>query len=369
MKYRLLVFRLLLSLLFLLTSFVSQRLAWAQETTDTLKLSIGAAPPLISDPHIKYHGDRKNFVYDGYSVAGALLRSALSTFILPNNSQMNRLWLPPQSQYQKEVRETFRIQYPWLFEYRYRTQGIPRYVAINKWTKPVRISFGLPNDMEPLPLSKGINRKEEFIQFTTSRYDSFPADLWAKVENEVASLIPALQDMTGLSISFVPYEKEKAPDFSELRIVLVHGSKSWHTPFKHGEVASPSNSFVMALYRGFQQTAVTFTPDMPYQVEGYIFPNAKNEIGMAICFISDEHEESLVKALVRECMVRSMGLPANSAGFGITGPWNNPKSKLELRLKNSQITIWEKYLLKLLYHPAVKPGMDANEVWQVLLGE
>jgi len=55
----------------------------------------------------------------------------------------------------------FKGSYPWFYEYVFRDQGTPPYGVINKWTKPIHISMGFPNDLRPL--DEVVTKKETIV--------------------------------------------------------------------------------------------------------------------------------------------------------------------------------------------------------------
>lgn len=325
----------------------------------------------------------------------------------------------------------FYKKYPWLAEYLYRQKGVPDYAVINKWIKPIRISFGYPNNLKlyalpdvPAALLKSYKNYQRFPvpplgAFLTDR--NVEAESWhiqfyrespgaAKIirstyeaaEKEVMRHTGLLSDLAKLPVTYVTQEKDDKESPAEIRIILVKSSQSetcgkdnWKTMFKHRVPPDSFNrDFVrvctsvegdpLAIYThsfrdDFEQyltTRVVFTAGSEHQVDGYLLPAADNSIGMAFCFINAFHPPEIVQALVRECLVRAMGLPESSDtrsphyNHGITSLWNDPLTKSQRENRSlykapPEITELDQHLLRTLYHPAIKPGMTALELRQL----
>jgi len=79
----------------------------------------------------------------------------------------------------------------------------------------------------------------------------------------------------------------------------------------------------------------------------------------------------LIRSLIRECMVRSMGLTQNIKGTpvnSILSYWNNPqlfglKKGPDLPRPLDEV---DSFLLGMLYDPALKPGMTPLETFNLL---
>jgi len=105
--------------------------------------------------------------------------------------------------------------------------------------------------------------------------------------------------------------------------------------------------------------------------------------GLSLCFIWQGHPPEMLKALVRECLLRSMGLPDATAleSNGYLDLWNDPQ-KYPRRQKNpkidtisvgeyvipKQLSEYDRYFLSLLYNPVLNPGMSPLDVYYALMG-
>ena len=229
------------------------------------------------------------------------------------------------------------------------------------------------------------------------RYAQTPdSKVVAMVEGEVRSMAPVLSEMTGLAISFMDSGQETAAQIANMRIIVTtHDGFTVKTPFfKKGrsqtmrsgsrQQGKKGHDFRDHLEHYSLPTAVHFTPYSEKQVDGYFLPNADNTIGMSFCFIWQGHPPEMLKALVRECMLRSMGLPDAAAleSKGYLDLWNDPQ-KYPHRQKHPQVEMltvgeytipkhlseYDRYFLRLLYNPALKPGMGPIEVYRELMGQ
>lgn len=322
----------------------------------------------------------------------------------------------------------FKPKYPWLYEYLYRDEGVPRYAAVNKWEKPIKISFGFPNDLQPVIPEKAPDT-EQTHTVPASRYQQQKAaDLYESTvfdarhnditihetiaekikqaqnvsEQEVTRHVKNLSELTGLDVTYLPHTEETPDNMANVRIVFVDNMKdgcggNWKTPFKRRVIpdsslkgtswrCSPSpvsrfeytkyilNMRFRADFEQYLSTAVLFTPEAERQVDGYLLPNADNSIGMSFCFITIDHSPEMIKGLVRECLVRSLGLtqaPYDN-GTALLGYWNNPDQLITKRARNNipkeppEITEMDRFLIKTLYNPQINPGMTVPDLARLL---
>lgn len=380
-------------------------------------MSKAAAKPMIPDK-VTLDGVE----YTRYEIVTTFLKSAISADISVGQGLFDNALVPPlmssdETDDALATPEGYRVQYPWLYEYLYREKGMSRYVAINKWdsTKPLRIALGFPNDLKPydwlrLPIapSEGLavfNANQEtmglpkvfavesaFVEQSLAAPDERAVQI---AEKEIASFSVELSGLTGLDISYVPKTDEGSAKEGALRIVLLPQMYRPNNIFKNGVFSiKTSYSFsvpgkkIRHFIGGVQNflflTAVRFTPYSEKQVDGYFLPNADNTIGMSICYIWQGHAPEMLRALVRECMLRSMGLPDATAAQsrGYLDLWNDPQDfprrfkepaietiKLDEYEIPKGLSEYDRYFLGLLYNPAIKPGMSAIDVYHALTGK
>lgn len=58
-----------------------------------------------------------------------------------------------------------KTSYPWLYPHLVPENGVPKPLAVNKWTQPIVISFGMPNDLKPFQqISENRMRPYQFTE-------------------------------------------------------------------------------------------------------------------------------------------------------------------------------------------------------------
>lgn len=318
--------------------------------------------------------------------------------------------------------EYFKKTYPWLHEYLYRELGTPRVNVINKWTKPVRISIGYPNGLKPYNwqennglscsdgacVLKGVYITEPSVEeqwvnnynnpeFPQNRYrdNQFVQNIIAP---EIEKNIPLLKRATGLDLKYVPAYQDNADDVAEIRIIIANSDNNrhpWITPFKDGrmlmhdpdvkgdmgnvderKIVGRDYIYLREQVESALSTAVYFTPYSYQQVDGYILPNADNSIGMAFCYLNENLKEDVIKKLIQECLVRSLGL-TSAYGFdkGVLSLWNDSffQPKHLRQYHDSQavtgISDFDLEMLSILYRKDIQPGMSVYDVHHLLNNE
>lgn len=307
----------------------------------------------------------------------------------------------------------YKDRYPWLYEYVYREKGMPAYWGLNKWAKPITISLGFPFGLKPAagtPDDNAIIFEETVVE---------PTDEARKIaEEEIKAAMPFLSENTGLNISYLPPEKETEENIASLRIVFSKPDQhEWESKYRRGE----GDPFSMTLVRmerlpkptrfrkdieqRYLHTAIHFTPKQKHHVGGFYLPEADNSIGMAFCFVVQDHPPAMLKSMIRECLVRAMGLPESVTNWHNTllGPWNevdkdnrifaqpfsedyppyDPLAEFHKALEVEQpkfvrdprkdavkppvaYSDFEKTMLRALYHPSVRRGMSRQDLMRLL---
>jgi len=291
-----------------------------------------------------------------------------------------RTYIPPLFALRKDrddpmtFKEGYKIQYPWLYEFLYRDKGLPTFLSLKKWTHPPRVSTGFPNDLKPFKTYIGPDGKEIESGFFPNGADDIPNEIIDEIKSGAAFISHA----TGMEVSYIPHEEETTDNYAEMRIVFTNFVSNWDTPFKWGkEGVVVITSGGGQDHRNFRQRTeeylypVYYTPYSQTQVDGYLLPHADDSIGMSFCFIWQGHALDMIRSLIRECMVRSMGLTQNIKGTpvnSILSYWNNPqlfglKKGPDLPRPLDEV---DSFLLGMLYDPALKPGMTPLETFNLL---
>lgn len=264
-----------------------------------------------------------------------------------------------------------------FFKYAMWNDKLPKHGVINKWElDKIKIGF-------QFPLAK---KTYDLREITDHRIDEIKA--------AAQKAIPEIEKYTGL--------KFEVTDGLDAQILILPAAYNRiRNYFKYSRTRHHHDSTIFA-YESIIFGKVEFTPKSLSQVDGYLIANDDNSIGMAICRIFPYSEEKMLERLVQECLVRSTGLPGMAKNFNktILGNWNRAhdafslrdtvkrtsedKVKLSPKYENvsvekenfpdhypSELTNWDDVpdgitdydaaMMKLLYCPVIKSGMDVNE--------
>lgn len=303
--------------------------------------------------------------------------------------------------------------YPWLYPHLVPERGLPKPLAVNKWVQPIKIAFGMPNDLEPFEETNKEGKKPPSISgkkgilldrtregkwnglyyelndpiADMSGYGGFPI-----VESEIKDFSAIVSPVIGLSVSYLSPNEETKENYGNIRINLFkddvlaankingvdHGGL-----FKRESRPRPKfNTVVTGVgappWYDFQQiepilnTRISFN-NFGRHVEGYFLSNEKNEIQMAVCYIWEGHQPEILRGLIRECLLRSMGLPGlANRGFeqvSLLRDWNGTKLKptySDYLQKPFVLSEIDRKFLQLLYSPDIQAGMDYLTVRKLL---
>lgn len=271
--------------------------------------------------------------------------------------------------------------YSWLYRSIYRPDGIPNPMGIVKRQSPVVVTTGFP-------VSVSRRHHAPVIQWPDADRNLVVESI---VRDVVQDLSPQITDMTGLPVRYIERDASGSDD-ANLRIVYVSDIDSWDTLYKKNNANTVRDRRDLSVpYRpdieDLIDTKIKFTPGDNNRVDGYIIANQKNVIEMSYCYVWEGHREIMLRALVTECMLRSLGAVYkmdDSRSF--LGSWNVPynddaletdaplakwskfsalgsEKKEELVQANTkadaipgELSVWDRLVIRFLYHPAVKPG-------------
>lgn len=348
----------------------------------------------------KRHVDSK--IYDPELIVDDFLNAALSKHVM--SSSYGPLYFPSIEQTEKKEKLKVSLQnpkdvekyYPWLSPLLY-PKGLPRYGAISKWVSPVRISFGLPNDLKPynLPVYKGKLLSEYddwlYIRDEAAALPNFYSALFKDpydplssgvlesrtiAESEVRKILPELTRLTGLDVAYIENEgKAKDDPISNVRIVLIN-KEMWQGDnlFKTGPNTRTSSGPGRTFKGGFEYRfpgASFFSPNGKNRVDGYFVSNERNEIDFAVCYIREGHDSLLLRMLIRECLIRSMGLPDSQYHFedSLLSPWNDfvPVAGSGVDVDLPTLSGVDQAILGMLYSANVRPSMTYRDIYKIFL--
>ncbi|GJL49763.1 MAG: hypothetical protein NPIRA01_09900 [Nitrospirales bacterium] len=290
-------------------------------------------------------------------------QNSLSFQIQPDEHIKRSLFFEPR----------MKSEYPWLYPHIYLKHAPPKILSINKWVIPIQVSLGMPNDLRPIT-----GQAYHFFKIYNADKTFSPS------EDSIVKLKGLIQTINEISdISAALALEETANHFGNIRIVFVEKEHFKDSEYKHPKymmvsfsTGGPRTEDFRSFYGAEKKikTGFVYTAEAEKQVDGYFLTNSKNEIQMAFCYIWSGHPVEMLDALMQECVLRSLGFPEATitTPYSLLGLWNEPehwlpadKPLLEIPSKLSE---FDRYMLKILYSPELKPGMDYVEAQKVLLG-
>lgn len=222
---------------------------------------------------------------------------------------------------------------------------MPRFEAFSRWKPPARIPVVVYVDV----------RNELFTQ---------------DVKKAVSGLSGKISALTGLELFYLD---QLDVETEEPRIYLRFDRYmfSQESPYKTRRFESPFDG--EPIKRGDLEPsearqsklsglhgAIRFTPKSQYQVDGLIIPDAENHIMRAECDIWPLHPKNILKALIQECLVRSLGLvEATRFGDGsIISAWNTEAAPIP----PVGVSEYSLAILSMLYCGDIHPGMGRYDM-------
>lgn len=261
--------------------------------------------------------------------------------------------------------ENKKKHWPWLADYMYRPNGWPDRNVIHKWEDKITIGIGWPiysYGSENLPAGHVPSYANLGFYKNQARW----------IEEVLKNIIPDLQRATGLPVEIrLPDDRrEYTEEYAHIRIVPAKAISSRRLSGNNFNIVPSPREYENYFWGG-----TVFESSNSIQMDAYMLPKADNKLGLVICKIKNKLNESLFKALVSECLVRAMGLPDLSKlnQSSLLGDWRTlhgiEKGDLEVsseKFSFDGISTYDQRIIGLLYCPAIKSGMDMNDVFQVL---
>ena len=304
------------------------------------------------------------------------LDAAINPFILhPDQKRPNYLGMNAYPTHINE--EKYRKFYPWMAPFMFHDTGVPKFAVINKWNKDIQISFGFPNNLKPSSKYQKEATQHDLLGPSLAYDFSGPVENQEIVLSQVQQITPILSDLTGLKITYTQHETEDA--LSNMRIIMMPTKNELYKLSDHhfGIGSNYESSGPYFFFDGIVWTympgSVFFTPALNNQVYGYIFPDGKNNIQMSFCYIWQGHDEFKLRALVNECLIRSLGLTnvISTQEASFLGEWNNERrlqsgSTDSFPADTSQLPELDKKLIKMLYLPNIHSGDDILKAYRAI---
>jgi len=203
-------------------------------------------------------------------------------------------------------------KYPSRFSsYVFRPQGRPKFSSMNRWNRDITLGLDL-SDIH-------FNEQRDVISSTITPH--------------IQAISRELSASIGKNINFVGISKSCLSDIDIC--ISFTDSFSNNNRFKsfgtqrginNALSSTPLKSTDINYHKieAFLSDAVEFTPTSRGQVRGYFIPDHRNNIDFASCQIWPYMDDDLMKSLVTECMVRSLGLPelVTNSSSSILRSWN-----------------------------------------------
>lgn len=290
------------------------------------------------------------------------------------------------------------IKDSWIGKYIFTGGQFPASGVINKWTSDeISIGIGWPKHIGDIV-------ETDMSDDTVNRFSEIASALARNISHK-----------TGLKIVFKPVDlkSEAGENFARIRILPISGTglvNKYKSYIANTIDYMHPNLGVLGLLVG----GVEFSPFSKVQVDGFLLPNQDNSIGLSVCRIVSAHDTDVLTALMTECVLRALGLPAvlkKAKVSSFLSEWNSSEEAVSKTLlldgesalyltekatrfelpdgeiaafyptdksalfdrqadlpeyisnvvKDAQITDTDAYLLSLLYCDAIKPGMSKLE--------
>ncbi len=305
----------------------------------------------------------------------------------------------------------------WLAPYLHRYDKLPLHSSIHKWeNEDIFIGLGFPEYKYTIgdPFS---------IYDTRTREHKPEYQLLSELTKDIVN---QLNDHLPVKVGFLDSEnpQEKTDDYAKIRFLIGDGEVKNFFKFRQHLNPNPNplpssrghSYFFDRLEKEDILGAIPFTPNSRSQVEGYFIPNLDNSIGISFCKFSkylfqNKANINLIKSLITECIVRSLGLSdvSHLANTGYLEEWNTAFDSISLRgmydgvkvlmwkpptdqtasFRNQQdlkdyidsfqiivsetnqsftsLSEYDQYMVNLLYCDAISSGMTKHEVIVTLL--
>lgn len=203
-------------------------------------------------------------------------------------------------------------KYPSRFSsYVFRPQGRPKFSSLNRWNRDMKLGL----DLSGLDSSE---QKDKIFNTIGPHIQDISNKLSSSIGRSINFVGSAKGCLSGIDICI-----SFTDSFSNNNRFKSFGTK-------HGIENTLSGASLKSAdisyhkIEAFLSDAVEFTPASRGQVRGYFIPDHQNNIDFSACQIWPYMDDDLMKSLVTECMVRSLGLPDLSvhSSYSILSNWN-----------------------------------------------
>lgn len=246
----------------------------------------------------------------------------------------------------------------WLSGYAQKNKEFPVFGALNKWQhKIITISIGNPvnppDTKTPVP----------------DIYKPKIKKVYPIISDQIAIISADILEATGieLKVNSENGDEDFSSNFGRIRIqeadVFKGGNYQKENAFNEikdmNYILQGGIDRIEPLFFG----GVSFTSEAMEQLEGYFLPDENNVIQMAVCKISSDMEEAMLRAYITECVARSLGVPDifKDDKTTIFGEWATKN------LYPAALTDFDKKILKILYCKEMKPAFSRYQALQILM--
>lgn len=316
-------------------------------------------------------------------------------------------WPYPQQPYQEAPGLSLETAFPWFYEFIVRERGQPDVTGLVKPPQnKITVAFEWPIftkehpiQIEGRPYCKAGIDCRCLVQ-NVETFDSLTSEETEELVQHIQSELKTIESATGLEAEFrkICHDKEQTEDYAKIRIVPIFANRQYNFFKIHKHTGRIRETGWSAAGRELElQGAINFTSDRRAQVDGFILPDAQNSIGLSVCKIMPNVGLPLIKLLVSECLMRSLGfaelvenknsiLSAWNAAYEDTSKVSYMDGDVALRKevlwwtttqkhspiagafpkKPAGISEYDQILLKIMTCPELKAGMKKEEVRDLL---
>lgn len=261
--------------------------------------------------------------------------------------------------------EDFSSDYPWIVDYYLR----PNYKGLAKWNGDIKISIDFPNNLKPASIDQ--TKKVFFFKGEQSNIPNEEITVLEEIlKNAISEVSEAANQNFPFEINLNPSSlDETRAEKGNLRIIFADAEGPEHFKWQTRGTSSlgyPKEVFFKEWATG-RTPIVEFTPKLRSQVYGYFLVNKEHTIDFAACYLPRYADHVLLKNLISECLMRSLGVPYTFQGEGasIFSNWNQEGS----HNNHVKISSTDKKIIKLLYSDKLKRGDNEFDVKSALLSE
>ncbi len=285
--------------------------------------------------------------------------------------------------------------------------------VITKWNdKVITIGFGVPYSARIHKANANLANLKLYYQSFERQMEKGEGVRIKKLFSEIRERLPALSQSINKTIKLMhPRDVwDNSPVFARIRIIPSEqpSFRSWLAQIHAPSPYAYDSRFLNGIL--FQSYARSY-------FDGYLLPKASHDLDIAVCIINPRMDSVFYEAMLTECLVRSLGLPAmtknknsilshwhsnpqslfkNTASYKIGDRYVDPRKTKQAVLEKEEniktakateqiyqnktyivldedrlesfrnVTEYDQAMLSILYCKDIKPGMSKKQVRDVL---